>query len=364
MILRYAVALFVIMTVVSCGKKETPVRPVDPGPPTPVTPIDPAATGKAKKVRMDSLANAIRKWAVNNIVRDSVWQDSAGVSFFIKYGAGWFRFNNDNLFPGNTINAVKFKTDELEFLPGPDNQQVKIFTTVPAIKKGDTVVAASKAAVDGVLRYWFRENKGPISALGSGRAVTFTDYATLSLAFPGTLTARHFDPIPVQQMVPAASHAALEKKTGCMVYSVGTYHTIYFDYNDGLQRYKNYYATNAADKGIISSVSYGHEVYVFLEADTPEDKLRPAMNRTLDGTETAEDIELLRQAKARVYYRHTSADKVSKDNLNGYDRLKEYVNILTKTPFQYTGVPVYYSVMNTAGADTEVNRILKVDFKL
>lgn len=356
------VALSAAMLMMSCGKKDVPDTPTDPNP-NPGT--NPVAAGTSKKARIDSISRLIKNWQVNHVVRDSVWQDSAGVSFFIKYGAGWHRFSDNNLFPGNTINLATFRNSSVpEFIPGPDNQQVKIFTTSLAVKRGDSVVPASKAAVDGVLRYWFRDTKGPISGLGSGRAVTFTDYATLFLAFPGTLTARHFDPIPVQQLVPAASHAALEKKTGCMVYSVGTYHTIYFDYGDGLKRYKNYYATNAADKGIISSVSYGHEVYVFLESDAPEDKLRPAMNRALDGTETAEDIELLRQAKSHVYYRHTAADKVSKDNLNGYDRLKEYVNILTKTPFQYTGVPVYYSVMNTAGGDIEVDRILKVDFKL
>lgn len=354
------VVLFVIMAVISCGKKETPNRPPDP-----VAPNDTVVTGTAKKARIDSLTSAIRKWEVNNIVRDSVWQDSAGVSFFIKYTAGWYRFNDNNLFPGNTINTTTFKSNgDLEFVTGPGNQQVKLFndrlTTTPA----DTLVTASKTAVDGLVRYWFRENKGSVSGLGSGRAVKFTDYATLFLFFPGTLTARYFDPVPVSQLIPAARQSALEKKTGCMIYSAGTYYTVYFDHDDAYQRYPNYYATNAANKGFISSVSYGHEIYVFLESDTTEDKLRVAMNRTLDGTETGEDIELLKQAKAHVYYRHVGADKVSKDNLNGYDRLKEYMTIITKTPFQFTGVPVYYGVMNAVPEDMEADRILKVDYKL
>lgn len=86
--------------------------------------------------------------------------------------------------------------------------------------------------------------------------------------------------------------------------------------------------------------------------------------RTLDGTEAMEDIELLRQATAHVYYRHTEADKVSKNNVNGYDRLKEYVNSTTKKTSQYKGVPFYYSVMNTAGADIEADRILQANYKL
>lgn len=364
MILKNTVAaLAVAMIVMSCGKKDVTVTPTDPNP-NPST--NPVATVTSKKARIDSIYRLIKKREANNmnIVRDSVWQDSAGISFFIKYGAGWFRANDDNLFPGNTVNVVRFKRNELEFIPGPDNQLVKIFTTVPAARPGDTVVAASKAAVDGVLRNWFRGSKDPVSGLGSGKAITFTDYAMPFLSFPGMLTAKYFDPVPAYQLIPVAPHAAPEKKAGCLVYSVSTYYTVYFDYGDGLRRYKNYYTTNAAGKGIISSVSYGHEVYVFLESDAGEDKLRSAMNRTLDGKETAGDIELLRQATARVYYRHTAADKVSKGNLNGYDRLKEYVDLLTKTPFQYTGVPVYYSVKNTAGVAIEADRILQADYKL
>ncbi|MBC9909014.1 hypothetical protein [Chitinophaga varians] len=358
------VALSVLMIVMSCGKKETPNRPQDP-PPTNPGPTTPVASATAKKARIDSLTNAIKKWQLNNIVRDSVWQDSAGISFFIGYTAGWYRYNDNNLFPGNTINPVPFKNrNELEFVAGPANQQVKIFNSNHLVKPYDTLLTASRAAVDGTIRYWFRENKGPVSGVGSGKAVPFTDYATLFLSFPGTLTNRFFDPVPVSQLIPAAKHAALEKKTGCMVYSVASYHTVFFDYLDGLQRYKDYYATNAVNKGFISSVSYGHEIYVFVESDATEDKLTAAINRTLDGTETGEDITLLKQSSSRVYYRHTAADKVAKENLNGYDRLKEYVTITRNTPFQYAGVPVYYSMMNTLPEDIEADRILKVDYKL
>ncbi|NML40358.1 hypothetical protein HHL17_24385 [Chitinophaga sp. G-6-1-13] len=359
------VALSVAMIVISCGKKETPNRPPDPTPTTPETPTNPVASGTAKKARMDSLTNVIKKWQLNNIVRDSVWQDSAGVSFFIRYTAGWYRYNDNNLFPGNTINPVKFKnSNELEFVTGPENQQVKIFNSNHVVKPFDTLVTASKAAVDGTIRYWFRENKGTVSGAGSGKAVRFTDYATLFLSFPGTLTNRFFDPVPVSQLIPVAQHASLDKKIGCMVYSVASYYTVYFDYLDGLQRYKDYYATNTVNKGFISSVSYGHEVYVFVESDATEDKLIAAINRTLDGTATGEDIELLRQSHSRVYYRHTAADKVAKENLNGYDRLNEFVRITRNTPFQYTGVPVYYGVTNATPEDIEADRILKVDYKL
>lgn len=355
------VALSVIMMVMSCGKKETPDRLPDPNPvnPGPVT----AAT--TKKARIDSIANDIKKWQLNNIVRDSVWQDSAGISFFIRYTAGWYRFNDNNLLPGSTINTVKFKKDsELEFVTGPTNQQVKLFTDNLAAKPYDTLVTASKVAVDGAIRHWFRDGKGAVAGLGSGRAVTFTDYATVFLSFPGLLTARFFDPVASNQLVPAVKQASIEKKRGCMVYSTGTYYTVYFDYDDGLRRYKDYYAANPVNKGFVSSVSYGHEVYVFIESDAAEDKLRAAMNRTLDGTETGEDIELLRQTQAHVYYRHAGADKVAQTNLNGYDRLKEYVAIMKNTPFQYIGVPVYYGVMSVAPENIEADRILKADFRL
>lgn len=358
MLKKTVATVLIIALTISCKKNDD--KPVNPPGPDPQVVKD-----LSKKAKIDSISNVIKKWQLNNVVRDSVWNDSAGVSFFIKYPAGWFRINGNSIFPGATINTSEFKKDNVpEFLAGPENQQVKLFTGNITVKPVDSLIPLSQTAVSGLIQHWFGKSNGTTEGTAVGRAVSFDDYATLFLYSPAAaLTNRLFDPVPLHQLIPAAKQSAIEKKNGCMVYSVWVNYRLYFDYQDGLVRYKNYYATDAGNKGFISMVAYGHEVFVFLESDAEEDKLRPAMNRTLSGTETSEDVALLKQSKAHVYYRHVAAAKVSKEDLNGYDRLKEYLTIIN-TPFDYKGVPLYYGVKNTAAETIEADRLLRIDFTL
>lgn len=354
-------AALIILSLASCRKKDKPVNPS----PDPVIPTLPVTSGVSKKSRIDSISREIKKWELNNVAKDSVWQDSAGVSFFIRYTAGWYRYNANGVLPGKIINTVRFKTDsEVEFSAGPGSQLIKITTDNITATPYDTLVPASATGVDGAIHRWFGNRKNEtVAGMGSGRGTSFNNYATIFTGFPGALTSRFYDPVPVNQLIPALKQSAIEKKTGCMVYSAGAYYRIYFDYDDAFTRYSNFYQRNITDKGFVSMITYGHEVYVFIESDAADDNVRAAVNRTLDGTETAEDISLLKQSTGRVYYRHIAADKVAKENINGYDRLKEYKAIMS-APFQYKGVPVYYGVDDMSLAPVTADRLLKVDFPL
>ncbi|WP_143019695.1 hypothetical protein [Niabella drilacis] len=367
--------LALIFLIASCGKKDIPLNP--PGPEPPNSPDPPVTIVQGKKAQIDSIRAALKANSFNKeVLRDSVWEDSSGVSFFIRYSADYYRVNDGNeaeIYPGAFLNKKDFQEAVLTPFNGYPDHPVALSSTAGGIA-GDTLIAPNRTAFTGLMDHWFKGLQNGDVSLSSGR-VPFKRYSTALFNFPGWIIGENsaFEQIDPAYLVPRLPDGtdAIAKRSGYVVYSMGVYHHVLFndarDYNEHKASYAGLLKNDAC---FISDLVYGYAAYVFLESDATEERLKSAVNSYFNNWATADDIAVLKSADARVYYQHVNRNSIAARDLNGYERLIEFKKLFEQ-PFNYKGVPLVYRVkgIRTEGSSVSLypvqsDRVYKTAFRL
>jgi len=339
-----AIALLAVVAV-GCSKKDSPVVPNPPKPPT-----SPVKTNY-KKIQIDSVRKVleIEKY---KIVRDSIWKDSLGISFFVLDSVSEFGVtpkNEDGVYPGSLFAVADLK--KLAFTPITNYEKlpITVFTDAWNVDKFSDIIVPSKKNADDALSKIISSAKGPrkqINGQSSGKT-EFTDY---------TLTAKYllgigdgFGSLLTPKLQPGT--ADIQKKTGLILYYITSYYSYRIDGPNDPFFNKNQYPDLAARSAVVGGINYGRIGMVFLESDSSWTSLSRAVTRFTDdkGQPTQNDISILKSAAAHVYYKDLSGEKlIDQNNLNGYDRIMEFKKINALYNDKDKGVPISFYLQSVA----------------
>lgn len=334
--------LLLCLAAISCRKKPAVEPPENGGTPGPWKPT--------RNDQIVFIKDMFREPAGLSHVKDSIWKDSAGISISYKYQAAWFRANNENaaqVYPGAFLDIADFRRNQVTILKDYPNHDIHVYSSNPRFLAGK-MVNAQKSAIDELINKWFGkvpENEPrSIYVFSTGK---FNYYAPSFLTFPGGSDLLNHQLPAIDQFIPkrTTERQIFGLKAGVLISDASINHVAKFNYQFDARQNESYYRTHLADKsGFISEVAYGHLVYIFLESDKPHQAVIDAATRFFKDQATADDVNLLKLTDATVYYQHTGATAVSPEKLNGYERLKEYQDIVQKKPLVYKGVPLFYDV--------------------
>lgn len=344
----YTIALLAVV-VAGCSKKDSPVVP-DPPKPPPVTPVTPVKTNY-KKPQIDSIRKVLENQKYK-IVKDSVWKDSLGISFFVSDSVSEFGVtakNVDGAYPGSLFAVADLK--KLAFTPITNYEKlpITVFTDAWNVDKFSDIIVPSKKTADDALSKIIASATGPrkqINAQSSGKT-EFASYALTAKYLLGI--GDGFGSLLTPKLQPATTD--IQKKTGLILYYITSYYAYQIDgVNDPFFN-KSQYPDLAARSAVVTGINYGRVGMVFLESDSSWTSLSGAVARFTDdkGQPTQNDISLLKSAAAHVYYKDLNGEKlIDQNNLNGYDRITEFKKINALYNDKDKGVPISFYMRSVA----------------
>lgn len=332
----------VLALVASCGEKDSPIDPVKPP-----TPPNPPVAKVSKKAQIDSINKLLKTIdRYKDVVRDSVWADSSGVTFFYNYSEQRIPVTPNNLavsYPGAFVNMNELKNGNYKLLQGYPTKPIDIYSMSVGQYYINEKLIPDFNSINNLVNNVY---KGALEK--SNVAYIIAPFKRYEDAFLG---AKQF----VKQLKPAITLNvdSAVKTSRVLIINNGDADMYAFDdvgeYSSNPQMYQSLAGAGA----YVQAVQYGYRITMVVESNESEAKLKDAVEHLLvKKNATSDDIQLLQQAKAYVYYNHPFAASISTENKNGYERLKECEDLLAK-PYPKQGVPVYFFAKEIKATNSE-----------
>ncbi|NRF37483.1 thiol-activated cytolysin family protein [Pedobacter foliorum] len=352
--------LFFFSVFIAC-KKIDKSEPIVPPTVTPPVIVKPQVSAKAFKI--DSIRSAVRKNPGYTVVSDSIWADSAGISFKVQVAEDFtdaaLSFQgavNSSVFPGALLQGGSIRNMLYQpFVPnGYKQHPLVIYSTSPSFDPFSTTLIPSLKGTTDFIKNALNTDGKQIESVSYSNGTEFSNYSEISMA---TRKNWDFSALVIKQ---PGDHGHIKKKTGFYVnYELSLFNvTVDFPASDFRIFEANIDpATVSGDPLYVNHVTYGRTAILAIESDASFQQIKSAFQNAQNGQERAEDKDLLQKSVITVYMQGFKAGEVDKIQVaNGYNRVQLFTKALAASgSYSNTdyGVPVNFYVSKITDISSE-----------
>ncbi|WP_448104411.1 thiol-activated cytolysin family protein [Pedobacter panaciterrae] len=369
--IRYFILLLLLSsTFIACKKAEKTESLV---PPTVTPPVTEEPKVSAKAFKIDSIRSAVNKNAWYAVVSDSVWADSAGISFKVQtaedFRDGALSFLglvNNNIFPGALLQGDSMENllyKPFVFTVYKQNPLV-IYSTSPSFDPFMTTLIPSLAGSNDFIKNSLKANGKQVDGFTYSNGTEFRNYSEISIT-----TGKNWD---FSQLVikKANDKGNIKKKTGFFVNYELSLFNIAVDFPASEHRIFEAGVDPALISGnpvYVSNVTYGRSAIIAIESDASFQQIKASFQNVQNGQGSVEDKNLFTEAVVTVYMRGFKAVDVSNiEAARGYDQVQLFVKSLAAggsySNADY-GVPINFYVSKiTDNSDLKFKFNYRLDF--
>lgn len=350
--MKHYFALFLLFsTVFMACKKGDKLEPTPPPPTTP-PPVKPVASTKTFKI--DSIRSIVQKNGSYTALSDSIWADSAGISFKVQMrdeaaeaALSFPATENTAIFPGALLQGNSIGTSSYKsfVLSSYKQNPLVIYSSSPSFDPLMTKLIPSLSGTTDFIKTSLKTDGKQINSLTYTNGTEFRNYSEITMS---TRKNWDFSSLVIRK---AGDKGHIKKKTGFYVNFELALFDIAVDFP--ASDYKIFEAgvdpaSISGDPVYVNDVVYGRTAIIAIESDAAFQEIKAAFQAAQTGKESAEDKKILQEAVITIYMRGFKTDEVSRiQTAQGYDRVSLFTKALlaagTYSNTDY-GVPISFYV--------------------
>lgn len=350
--MKHYFALFLLFsTVLMACKKGDKLEPTPPPPTTP-PPVKPVASTKTFKI--DSIRSIVQKNGFYTALSDSIWADSAGISFKVQIrddaaeaALSFPATENTAIFPGALLQGNSIGTSSYKsfVFSGYKQNPLVIFSSSTSFDPLMTKLIPSLSGTTDFIKTSLKTDAKQISDFTYTKGTEFRNYSEITM---WTRKNWDFSSLVIRK---AGDKGHIKKKTGFFVNFELALFDIAVDFP--ASDYKIFEAgvdpaSISGDPVYVNDVVYGRTAIIAIESDAAFQEINAAFQAVQTGKESAEDKKILQEAVITIYMRGFKTDEVSRiQTAQGHDRVSLFTKALlaggTYSNTDY-GVPISFYV--------------------
>lgn len=286
-------------------KKDPKVTPDPVGPVT--VPVDTGKTAPIKSTKfakIDSIRKVISAKATYDVLSDSVWADSAGITFRVQ-AKGSFMTNQfsptplskNRIYPGSLLKGNTILNQKYEALTGYPQNAVTIYSSLLSVELFSTAVPSLGETTKYIKAFLGNSTGGQVDAISFSNGSSFTNYSEISI---NTGTSWDFSSLAILR---PADNGHIKKKNGFYAtIDLSLFSVLLDPTSEG-----GYFApgTNIGsipdNPVIIEGVTYGRTAIVAIESDEDFNTIKTAFQSVLNNESAAATQKLLNEATITLY---------------------------------------------------------------